>query len=291
MDSEAQFKLQREWSERGLFLLRELLPLMSPVGQYHGWEREERRTLGEILSACARTSESTLFLCAYGQLWDADVLSRSVLEGTLKVAYLLQRREHFKQRHQEYSYDLFNIALWKDHKKVKELLAILPNSDAREWQPFREKLLSGDELADIERRYDRGTRRALDTKWGFTGLIGELSRSGDPLFAAIGGFCDGYATASHILHGDSIGVGIALERDQRSEKRRQFAHFGHLTRLILDQIVYLHVRLMVGYRYVDHSPEPLAVVDSKINALRESFNGVYESWLDIEYGNGQPPSN
>jgi hypothetical protein len=109
MNADALFDLQKIWSESGLALLRELLPLMSPVSRYPEWTREERRTLGELLSACARSSESVLLLCAYGQVWDADVISRSVVEGTLKVMYLLQSREHFKQRHQEYAFDLLDI--------------------------------------------------------------------------------------------------------------------------------------------------------------------------------------
>jgi len=112
-------------AQAGLQLLRKLLPLMSPVGRYAGWEPEEGRTLGELLSAAARSSESTLLLCAYGQLWDAEVVSRSVFEGTLKFAYLLQSQETFKQRHQEYAHELFQIQRVKDHRKAGELLRAL----------------------------------------------------------------------------------------------------------------------------------------------------------------------
>lgn len=284
MDADALFNKQKEWSEQGLLLLRELLPLMSPIGRYREWTPEERDTLGSLISACARSSESVMLLCAYGQVWDADVVSRSVFEGTLKLMYLLQGRENFKQRHTEYANDLFDIALLKDHKKAQDVLNIVSDSQAKEWKPIRERLLSSDERTDIEQRYDKATRRALETKWGFTGLIGTLCRSGDPLFAGLSALYHGYSISSHILHADYVGVSIPLERDRRSEERREAVLLGHLTRLIMDQLVCLHMRLFLGYRYVGHSPEPLADVGDKIRRLKEGFGGVYESWLDIEYG-------
>lgn len=267
MNADALFNLQKAWSESGLSLLRELLPLMSPVGRFHEWTKEERRTLGELLSACARSSESVLLLCAYGQVWDADVISRSVVEGTLKVMYLLQSSEHFKQRHQEYAKDLFDIALLKDHKKAQELLDAIPNPEGREWLPIRERMLTTAQISGIEQRIGRSSRRALDTKWGFTGLIGKLSQSSDPMFSNIASLCHGYAMSSHILHADSIGTAMALERDSRPDERRGLAHLSHLMRLIVDQLSYLLMRLMVGHRYVGYSGQSLIEADEKIKRL------------------------
>lgn len=284
MHEDALFNQQKMWAESGLTLLRELLPLMSPVGQFPDWTKEERRTLGELLSACARSSESVLLLCAYGQVWDADVLSRSVVEGTLKTMYLLQSRENFKQRYQEYANDLRYIARLKDHKKAQSLLDVVPNSEDHEWLPIREVLLSAAEVSDIEKQFERSMRRALDNKWGFTGLIGELSQSNDPMFSGIAGLCHGYAMSSHILHADTIGTAIALERDARSEERRELAHLVHVMRLILDQLIFLKMRLVVGYRYVGDSGQSLIEVDGKIKKLDESFGDIYKRWLEIEYG-------
>src|SRR6266851_1214508 len=128
MHDDELFNTQREWSGKGLSLMRELFPLMAPVARYERWIKEEQRTLGELVTACARSSESVFVLCAYGQLWDAEVVGRSVFEGTLKFAYLLQSAETFKQRHQEYRHDLFQIALLKNHQKAVEVLAVVPDS-------------------------------------------------------------------------------------------------------------------------------------------------------------------
>src|SRR5258706_7210653 len=122
MYSDELFNRQKEWSSKALVLMRELLPLMAPIAKYPEWTKEEQRTLGLIVTACARSSESVLLLCAYGQLWDAEVVGRSVFEGTLKFAYLLQTAQDFKQRHQEYCHDLLQIGLLRDHQKAADLL-------------------------------------------------------------------------------------------------------------------------------------------------------------------------
>lgn len=274
---------QRAWAEQTLFLLRDLLPLMSPVGRHQYREKEHAHTIGALASACARSSESVALLCAYGQLWDAELISRSVCEGTLKFMYLLQAADNFEQRHDEYANDLFQIGLLKDHKKAEELLAAVSNPNARYWRPIRERLLTATELSDIESRFDKKTRSSLDTKWGFSGLIGHLSRSGDPAFSNASGFLHSYSMSSHMMHADYTGVSIALERDLRSPERQQTAHLSHLVGLLSSQVQYLYMRLMIGYRFTEHPLDDLVSAKAKIQALEDTFGAVYEDWLNCEY--------
>lgn len=158
---------QRSRSEHALLLMRDLLPLITPVARHPEWTNEERSTLGMLLTSCARSTESALLLCAYGQLWDAEVILRSVAEGTLKLAFILQSDTTFKERIREYSVDHFNISLLKDDKKIRELLSIVQGwSDAR-WRPLTERLLSPEELNRLATRYDRKSRQSIETRWGF----------------------------------------------------------------------------------------------------------------------------
>jgi len=124
MYTEELINIQREWANAGLLLMRDLLPLMMPVSTYKDWEWTERDTIGKLLSASARSTESALLLVAYGQLWDAEVLIRSVFEGTLKFAYLLQSEEAFKGRFHEFATQQPDIAALQDDKKARELLDI-----------------------------------------------------------------------------------------------------------------------------------------------------------------------
>lgn len=283
MYSEETYSKLRAWAEQGLFLFRELLPTMAPVGRHERWKPEERQTLADILSASARSTESALLLVAYVQLWDAEILVRSVIEGSLKFCYLLQRRESFEERYRQYSHDLFQIGLFKDHKKAAELLAVVPDPHDRAWKPIRDRLLSETELTSIGNAFGPTERRSLETRWGFTGLIGELSRSGDELTKGFTGFSHGYSLASHIHHADAIGTSIAIERDRRSIERRDTILLAHGAGLISDALSCLHLRLAVGYRFIEHDFESVALAAQKIRNLREAFGGAYDDWMNVEY--------
>ncbi|TGX53176.1 hypothetical protein E5A73_09915 [Sphingomonas gei] len=282
MYTEDMISAQREWAEEGLMSARKLLPLMAPVAT-HPWQPGERQTIGFLLSATARASESALLLCAYGQLWDADILARSVLEGSLKFAYMLQSPTTFDDRHSEFAHDLFSVALMKDHRKCVELLDAVTDPDHPQWRPIRDRLLADDELAELSATYDRVHRRELENRWGFTGLVGELSRSGDPLFRNLGGMAQSYSMASHIHHMDMVGASIPLDRDRRSPERRETIHVAHEGRLISDILMFLYLRLGVGYRFVGVDAAPLAEARSTIRAINEKFHVAHATWMDVEY--------
>lgn len=282
MYTERTFLLQRSWSEAALLLMRDLLPLMSPVGAYSAWSAEQNETLAQILSASARSTESVLLLCVYGQLWDAEPLIRSVMEGTLKFAYLLQSIDTFEDRHSEYAEHLFLIGRAKDHEKSKTFLDNIPSPNAPQWDPIREVLLDDEELAAIRKRFNKEQRRELENKWSFSGLIRSLTCSGDPLFARFPCFAHGYSISSHLLHADYAGTAIPLERDIRSEARREAIHLAHLSRLISDVFAFFQFRLQVGYRFIGQSERDLIPALSRISALLETHGDIGSQWWEKE---------
>ncbi len=286
MLDEEIFQKGKKWAESGLMTMRMLLPLMKPVSAYVDWKPDEQPTLIYLLSATARATESAILLCAYGQLWEAEVLARSVLEGTMKFCYLLQSRERFPARFREYTIDQFHIGRTKDHLKASELLASVPNPEAPEWLPIKNTLLSEEELSEIRARHSKSQRARLETRWGFTGLIGELSRSEDSMFRGFGANAYGYSIASHIYHMDMAGASIPLERDMRSQERRDTIHFAHEGRLISNLLTYFYWRLSVGYRFVGADDEPVRDAWSVITAVTAEFKDANDKWLDVEYRSG-----
>lgn len=294
MYTEDMISAQREWAEAGLMTARQLLPLMTPVGQ-HAWSPLQRQTIGYLLSATARATESALLLCAYGQLWDAEILARSVLEGSLKFSYLLQSPATFEQRHEEYASHLFSVAVMKDHRKSAELMAVVKDPEHPQWRPIKDRLLSDEDLAELSATYDRVHRRELENRWGFTGLVGELSRSGDPLFRSLGGMAHAYSMASHIHHMDMVGASIPMDRDQRSDDRRETIHVAHEGRLISDVLIFLYLRLCVGYRFVGANLAELAEAKAAIDAVGVQVGVAHSTWMNVEYpserGDGQPETS
>lgn len=284
MYSKNVYENLREWSEQTLFLVRELLPLMSPVSQYAGWTDEQKETLGPLLGASARSGEGALLLTAYVQLWEAEILVRSVLEASLKFVYLLQAPASFEVRHREYRHDLFRIGLLKDHAKVVDLLAAVPNPDDREWRPMRELLLSDEEREAYSTAFPKPERSALDSRWGFTGMIRELVRSRDPLFRDFAGLASHYAMASHIIHADHIGTSTPSHTDRRPPEERDALLKAHGVRLMSDVMTSLQIRLAVGYRFINQDPAPVLEAHAAMEKLRASFGPVYEDWMSVQYG-------
>jgi hypothetical protein len=277
------YSMQHEWSEKALFLMRELLPMMAPVPTASGWGPEESRTMGELLSATARSTESVLLLCAYGQLWDAEIVLRSIVEGTLKFARLLQSRESFKERFGEFATDLRDIAFVKDHDKAKSLLAALQDPDNSEWEPIRQMLLPEYRVKMLRERYPSAKRRDLDRMWGFTGILADLAKSDDSMFKGITGLAHSYSIFSHLTHADQIGIALPMERDRRSQRSSESTHLAHLSRIISDVFSYFMIRLYVGYRYVNCSPEALDHCQRRIDDLLAPGKEYYRAWLKQEY--------
>jgi hypothetical protein len=278
-------ELLREWSEDGLQSLREMLPLMSPLGAHSFETPTQRHTLFELASATARTAESAMLLCAYGQLWDAELLVRATVEGSLKFCYLLQSRDTFSARHREFAEDLFDIALQRDHHKVAPFLAGIgedqePTPTVR---PLHDRLLSAEQLDNISRRIPRKVRSSIGGRWGFTGLLSALAESGDPLFASLGSTAFGYAMASHIMHADPIGCLMPLERDHRSSEAATAAHLVHAARLILDCTQFHRLRLTTSCRFVDADMTPLAKADEIVAAAEDRHRKAYDTFYAIEY--------
>tara|TARA_A100000171_G_scaffold25970_1_gene24267 strand:+ start:8452 stop:9315 length:864 start_codon:yes stop_codon:yes gene_type:complete len=284
MYSEELFNTQKQWAEKGLFLMRELLPLMAPVGTYEGWEREECSTIGKLLSASARSTESALLLMAYGQLWDAEVLIRSVFESTLKFAYLIQSHDTFKARYSEFADEQPEIIALQDDRKARQLLDAIKDPAADSWRPIRDMVLPNEKREELASRYPKTYRRQMDMKWGYGGMLNSLSNSADTLFANFTGLSYGYSVASHIHHVDFIGISIPLDRDWRSPERRNAIHLAHLARLISDCFACFQIRLFSGYRFVEGDRSKVEYAITRINHLLTEFESAQEDWVDMEYG-------
>lgn len=283
MYTEETTNIQYEWSSAGLALLRELLPLMKPVSVYSGWRKEERNTIGMLLTSAARSSESALLLCAYGQLWDAEMVLRSVLESTLKFAYLLESENTFKERHEEYAEALFYIGLLKDHAKAEELLAVVPYPDSFEWKPIRDRLLVDDELHRIKSRYDSKTRKRLVSKWGFTNILNSLSAGDNEVFRILPSLLHTYSISSHIQHADYIGTSVVFDRECREEDNRDALHVSHLSRLINEALTYLYLRIYCGYKFVGEDIDNIKDKLIELHKFMQELSSAYKDWQDIEY--------
>ena len=272
-----------EWAKEGLGALREMLPLMAPLGAYRLDDPNAAASVRDLATAAARSAESAMLLCEYGQLWDAELAMRSTMEASLKFCYLLQAPHTFAERFREYSQDLYDIGRLRDHGKISSFLSELSAASANELRPLTDRLLDPADLAQVQARLPKPARAAVEGRWGFTGMVGALDRSKDDLFAGIAGMAHNYSMASHVMHADPIGTSMPLERGHRTVEAHDASHAVHLARLVVDAVVCHRLRLRVAYRFVGANPKGLVRADELVEAMSRRHDDAYRTFLQIEY--------
>lgn len=250
-------KIEKERSWKALSLMRELLSLSKPIAQDNSWSSEERSVLAMLFIFSARSTESSLLLSSYGQLWDAEMVLRAVVESSLKVAYILQSKEDFKDRITEYSVDHFNISLLKDDSKVRATLAALPDPESITWLPFREMLLSEARRDELNFAYDKTKRRSIESRWGVGGILNSLRQQTGTSQVNFDSMLHNYSLSSHIQHADYIGVSLPYDRESREPINRDTLELAHLSRIISDAFALLVLRITSGYRFLGIDLQPI----------------------------------
>lgn len=266
--------------------LLELVALTKPLIAFEGFTDGERQVLNWLSAASARTSGSVLVLLESGRTWDAEILSRTVFEGSLKFCHLLSDRDQFQARLTEYEHILPDINSLADHEKAERVIASFPGKDETALIPLKELVLSEKQRETILHRYSKRDRHRLQAAWGFTGLIEQMLRSGDGMGALAAGLLHGFAMASHVAHADYIGVGMVMEREYRESKRREAARYAHAARVISDQLWYCALRLITGYRFIGEPTEPISKLMSDGSELWERLAEAQRDWYRVEYGGG-----
>src|SRR5579872_4895894 len=213
------------WSHRCQTILHQTLPHIAGALTPNPDQDSEADFVCKMLSAsCFSTSESALLLVANYRLWDAEILVRSVLEGTYKFIYLCtsDERERGSRAH-DYWHVLPEIYRLKSHLKVSAFLEMVDkvagDSTDDKWRPLRDLMISEDEVVEIRQRLPKHVRRKLEDAWSFLPLAETLSKAEAPGASLYTGLAHLYATGSHQAHKDADGVGIAWERSRRDGER------------------------------------------------------------------------
>jgi hypothetical protein len=159
-----------DWVIRGDQAIAELMPLHSALNDLSGTPRHKRAIM-LLSTACLGSSGTVLHLVEYGRLWDAELVMRSLVEGTVKFGYLLEHPNTFTSRCMEFADVLPTIALLRRHDRAAEALKALPGTDEVNTRPFLDLLLSGEEISEIRATYPRQMRRDIERRWGFAALV------------------------------------------------------------------------------------------------------------------------
>ena len=183
--------------------LKELFYKLAPLyKEEHG---ENQDVVVPLFTSLHSTSESVLILLLNQAIFDADVLLRTVMEGTIKYCYLMTGTEdEKKEKYIEYKVKLTDIDKISDHNKAVEAVDILKEFSKNSTKPFELSVLSDEELSVLSEKYPKKERDALKRKWSYQMLLRSLAHT-SPEYEAQFGTLSTYSLISHFCHYDWTG--------------------------------------------------------------------------------------
>lgn len=183
--------------------LKELFYKLAPLyKEEHG---ENQDVVVPLFTSLHSTSESVLILLSNQAIFDADILLRTVMEGTIKYCYLMTgTADEKREKYIEYKVKLTDIDKILDHNKAIEAIDILKEFSKNSTKPFELSILSDEELSVLTKKYPKKARDALKRKWSYQMLLRSLAHTSAEYEAQLGTLST-YSLTSHFCHCDWTG--------------------------------------------------------------------------------------
>lgn len=152
------------------------------------------------------TSESILILLLHGGVFEADVLLRTLMEGTIKYCFLMNGSEQDRrERYEEYKVMLYEMAKLEDHFKPTEAIKIIKKYSKNSTKPFEQDILDELTVSALTSKYSSKIKYKIKSKWTYKNMLKELAEN-DSNYEAQLGTLTTYSMMSHFCHFDWNGV-------------------------------------------------------------------------------------
>lgn len=239
----------------------------------------------QLFIDCHLTSESVLILLMEGKEWDADILCRSILEGSFKYIYmLLGSPEEVVKKVEEYWLILPMFSDIKRSERVSFLLSKLEETERdKEWEALREQIIDETQINLIRSKYNKKQRKAMEEQWSFSGICKYFKDSKQAQLEFLSGLTYSYGASSHLLHKDADGIGMVWERRGRGHDRREAVTLGHTARIIFDICTTTKLRLSYLLQYYGKDTECINELEIKYAILFEQLNNAVKNFNKVEY--------
>lgn len=231
-------------------LIKNLFFALSPLYK-EGFSDTQRVTIPLFMSLHS-TSESILILLQNQAVFDADILLRCLMEGTVKYCYLMNGTEDEREKkYEEYRIILSEIDKLTDHKKAKEAIDILKEFSQNNLTPFEVMILSDEEETTLAAKYPASKRNEYTRKWSYQTMLRALAKNHKEYEAQLGTLST-YATTSHFCHFDWTGVSARLDQIVSSrDGSNELYDYVHALR-ILSNVLSLYLFRVIEYMRGNH---------------------------------------
>ena len=134
-----------------------------------------------LFSSLHSTSENIFILLLENAVFEADILLRTLMEGTAKFCYLIKgTEEEREEKYIEYKIKLGEIDRLTDHQRALEAIAILEQYSTNNTLPFRSQVLSEEEASELQQKYPAKIRNEIKQRWNYQNLLRALAANNDP---------------------------------------------------------------------------------------------------------------
>jgi hypothetical protein len=251
---------------------------------YDGLDPHIRFVSTQLFIDCHLTTESVLLLVDHGKEWDADILARAVVEGTLKYVYLMVgTAEEMKRKATEYWVTLPAFSSVKRSERARAILDTLPDRDDPMWQGYRDMLLSESQARDAYGQSNRRDRQMLDEQWSFSGLARYFAGTGRGDLKPFAGLAIQYANSSHMLHKDGDGVGMVWDRYRRPRERQNAITIAHAGRLISDACAFASLRLLFLLKACGEPTGCVREIDQSYEDMFDELADAAKHFCEVEH--------
>jgi len=279
-------KQQISWASDASHFIGECFDYAKPFldQDYQGLPAEVRFVIAQLYIDCHLSSESVLILRQTEKEWDADLIARSVMEGSIKLIYMLQgSTPEIEAKVNEYwnVLPLFSSIRHSEHSK--NLLRAVEQPDSAEWLPIHSLVIPEEEVEAIRSKYSRQARREIEERWSFSGICRSFSSSPKGGHKDLVHLAHGYSMSSHLVHKDADGVGMVWERSRRGDACQQAVTEAHAARIVSDICTFANFRLWSLLKATSHPASPLPQLEEKYASLFNGLSQANSSFTRLEY--------
>ena len=204
---------------------------------------DSQNVLASLFLTLHLSSLSIIKLLEIRAVFDAEIILRSILEGTMRYCFLITGSDvERKEKYNEYKVLLTDLHNLQDHYKAIRTIETLKKYSTNSTVPFELSVLDDIEVDRIKQTYTRKRKTELQTKWSFNHLLESLADHNE-LYGAQLGSSFSYSASSHLLHFDWIGVSQRILASSSSLTEDTDHAIGHALRILSNTMSFLLFRL------------------------------------------------